>query len=99
MLAVKPLLQLLDGKIHPLESVRTKKKAIATMLSILEQDVAGKEHIHATIFHGVAEEDAQMVYDQITETIKPERLILSKLSPVIGVHTGPGTIGISYYTE
>jgi len=99
VLAIKPLLQLLDGKIQPLESVRTKKKAISTMLTILEEDMAGKDNIQVTVFHGVADDEAQMVHDQIAAAISPKTLILAKLSPVIGVHTGPGTIGISYYAE
>lgn len=99
LLAVKPLLQLHDGKIEPLESVRTKKKAISTMLSILDEDMQGKGKIHATVFHGVADDEAKQVYDQISEAFTPETLILAKLSPAIGVHTGPGTIGISYFAE
>lgn len=99
VLAIKPLLQLLDGKIQPLESVRTKKKALNTMLSFLQEDLAGKDNVHVAVFHGVAEEEAEAVVAQISETINPNTLILAKLSPVIGVHTGPGTIGISYYSE
>ena len=99
VLAIKPLLQLKDGKIQPLESVRTKKKAIHTMLGIFEEDMRGKEKVHVTVFHGVAEEDAKLIGDLVTEILKPEMLILAKLSPVIGVHTGPGTVGISYFAE
>lgn len=99
VLAIKPLLQLLDGKIQPLESVRTKKKAIHTMLAFLEEDMQGKENVHVSVYHGVADEEARMISDQINEMLHPDTLIVAKLSPVIGVHTGPGTVGISYFAD
>ncbi|MEJ2758648.1 MAG: DegV family protein [Anaerolineales bacterium] len=99
MLAMKPVLQLVDGKIESLESVRTKKKAIQTMLSVFEADAVGKDKIHMTVFHGVAEDDAENIRRYLEETFHPDTLIVAKLSPVIGVHTGPGTVGIAYYFE
>lgn len=99
VLAMKPVLQLVGGKIESLESVRTKKKAIQTMLSIFEADAVGKDKIHMTVFHGVAEDDAENLRKYLEETYHPETLIVAKLSPVIGVHTGPGTVGIAYYFE
>lgn len=99
LLAMKPLLELVDGKIEPLDSVRTKKKALQTMLSIFENDAAGKENIHLTIFHGVAERDADVVKETVLNSYSPKTLVMSKLSPVLGVHTGPGTVGMAYYFD
>lgn len=99
LLAMKPLLEIADGKIEPLDSVRTKKKALQTMLSIFEKDAAGKANIHMTVFHGVADRDAEMVMDSIKNSFQPKTLVPSKLSPVLGVHTGPGTVGLAYYFE
>lgn len=99
VLAMKPLLQLLDGKIESLESVRTKKKAVQKMLSVFEEDAVGKEKIHMTVFHGVAADDAEQIRTYLEEKYHPETLIVANLSPVIGVHTGPGTVGIAYYFE
>lgn len=99
LLSMKPLLELVDGKIDTLDSVRTKKKAIQTMISFFEEDAKAKEVIHLTIFHGVAERDAEQVKEYVVDAYKPKTLIMSKLSPVLGVHTGPGTLGIAYYFE
>jgi DegV family protein with EDD domain len=99
LLAMKPLLELVDGKIDSLDSVRTKKKAIQAMLSIFENDAAGKDKIHLTVFHGVAEVDADQLRETILKSYQPETIIMSKLSPVLGVHTGPGTVGIAYYFD
>jgi len=97
MLAMKPLLQLEDGKIVALDSVRTKKKAIQTMLGHFYEDAEGKSNIHLTVFQGVAEEEARTILEEIQAEKELTDAVLAKLSPVIGVHTGPGTVGMAYY--
>lgn len=99
MLALKPVLQLQDGKIEAYDSVRTKKKAIAAMLSHFYEDAVGKDSIHATVYHGVAEKEAAAVLAEMKERVELKTSVLTKLSPVLGVHTGPGTVGIAYYFE
>lgn len=99
LLSMKPLLQLEDGKIAALDSVRTKKKAIQTMVGEFKKDAEGKTKIHLAVFHGVAEGEAQAVIDEIDQAYPLASRYVAKLSPVIGVHTGPGTVGIGYYFE
>jgi DegV family protein with EDD domain len=99
MLALKPVLQLKDGKIEPLDSVRTKKKAIATMLSYFYDDSLGQDSIHATVYHGVAEKEAMAVMAEMKGRVELKTSVITKLSPVLGVHTGPGTVGIAYYFD
>jgi DegV family protein with EDD domain len=99
VLAIKPLLELLDGKIEPLDSVRTKKKAVARMLEIAEEMAGGKENVHAAVFHGLAEEEAKEIRGQVEELLSPVELLFGELSPAIGTHTGPGTVGMAFYIE
>jgi len=97
LLSMKPILHLVDGKIDALDSVRTKKKAVQTMVSIFEADAVGKDKIHLAVFHSTAEDEANKLMEQIKETHHLETAIVAGLSPVIGVHTGPGTIALTYY--
>ena len=99
LLAMKPILEITDGKIDSLASVRTKKKAIQTMVSYLQEDAVGKQNLHLAVFHGVAEADAQSIAESVSSSLQPKMLVMSKLSPALGVHTGPGTVGIGYYFE
>jgi DegV family protein with EDD domain len=99
MLSLKPILHLVDGKIEALDSVRTKKKAIQEMFSIFEEDANGKEKIHLSVFHGVAEDEAIALMERIKESYPLETAVIAGLSPVIGVHTGPGTIALAYYFD
>jgi DegV family protein with EDD domain len=99
LLSMKPLLQLEDGKIAALDSVRTKKKAIQTMIGEFIKDAEGKDKVHLTVFHGVAEPEAKAVIEEIEKSYPLASKYLAKLSPTLGVHTGPGTVGIGYYFE
>lgn len=99
VLAIKPLLNLVDGKIEPLDSVRTKKKAVARMLEIAKEETGEKGNVHVAVFHGLAEAEAKEIYEQLQVLLSPVEIRLAELSPVIGVHTGPGTVALSYYVE
>jgi DegV family protein with EDD domain len=100
LLSVKPILHLLDGAVDTLDSVRTKKKALRALVEIAKTDIeqqSGKAHIG--VFHGLAEEEGQAVANQLHEMFAPDEMLFTGLSPVIGVHTGPGTVGIAYFVD
>lgn len=98
MLSIKPILHLHDGKIEPLERVRTKNKAVAQMLQIMSNETAGKK-THAAVIHAAAPAEADQIFARVQGQIAPESLYLSEISPVIGTHTGPGAVSVVYYTE
>jgi len=98
MLSVKPLLHLADGRIEPLESVRTKRKAVARLLELAAADAAGKE-VHAAVMHAVTPQEAEGIAVSVQQSMKPLEIIRSELSPVIGANVGPGTVGLVYYAE
>lgn len=98
MLSIKPILHLEDGKIEPLDRVRTKNKAVAHMLQIMSNETAGKK-THAAVIHAAAPAEADQIYARVQGQIAPESLYLTEISPVIGTHTGPGAVAVVYYTE
>ncbi|VAW34132.1 DegV family protein [hydrothermal vent metagenome] len=97
MLSIKPILNLVDGKIEPLASVRTKKKALAHLLNVAETEMAGKSNIKAAVMHAAAANDAQKLHDQLKQKLNPTELHIVELSPVIGAHVGPLALGLVYY--
>jgi DegV family protein with EDD domain len=98
-LKVKPLLELMEGRIEPLEQVRTKKKAHERLVQLIVERVAGKENIRIASLHANAADDARMLLDIIKEKVNPIEVVFSEVSPVIGAQAGPGTIGIAYMTD
>jgi DegV family protein with EDD domain len=100
LLSVKPILHILDGSIDTLDSVRTKKKAMTALVEIAKGDIGQqREKVFMGVFHGLAEEEGKQIMAQVKELFSPEELLFTGLSPVIGVHTGPGTIGLAYFVD
>ena len=81
MLSIKPVLHLHDGCIEPLDSVRTKRKAIQKMLGIAEEEIGGKAKLHATIINALAPDDAQFIFDQVKTRLGP--VFQSVLPPLL----------------
>lgn len=95
-LNIKPLMEIREGKIELVESVRSRKKALRRMLDLVERDIAGREPVRISTFHALAEEDNQALMEEAVERFNPIETITTHVSPVIGAHTGPGTLSIAY---
>lgn len=99
LLSMKPLLHLEGGRIEPLARIRTKRKAVEKLLDVVAADIEGKGKLHASVIHAAAPEDAEQFKQQVRDRLDPVELITTELSPVVGTHTGPGLVGLGYYTE
>ena len=97
-LSMKPILTLKDGKIDPVGSVRTSAKVFDRVIELVAEKCAGKSNIRLATLHANAEENAKAVLAHASEKLKPVESILSAVSPAIGTHTGPGTVGLAYCT-
>jgi DegV family protein with EDD domain len=95
-LDIKPVLAIVDGKIEPVASVRTKRKAMDKMLDLIEKDIAGRKPVRISVFHANVPEEAQNLLEHATQRFEAVESILSEVSPAIGSHTGPGTISVAY---
>ena len=95
-LNIKPILQIRDGKIELVESVRSRKKAIKRMVSLVEKEIDGRKPLHISVFHSLEHEAAQSLLTELKESMRADEAILSHISPVVGAHVGPGAISIAY---
>ncbi|MER5496702.1 MULTISPECIES: DegV family protein [unclassified Streptomyces] len=92
-LAVKPLLQLDDGRIELLEKVRTASKAIARLEEIAAER-AGNGPVDIAVHHLGAPERAERLAERLCERVPGlVDLHVSEVGAVIGAHTGPGLLG------
>jgi DegV family protein with EDD domain len=98
-LNLKPLLTIKDGIVQPVTKVRSRRKALATLLQILDEELAGKEHIQMAVLHVAAPEEAVQLAEQLVERYQPVEMIHAECGPVVGTHVGPGTLGVAYYAE
>mgnify|MGYP001110652342 CR=1 FL=1 len=98
-LEIKPILFFNEeGKIDALERVRTKKKALQRLISLVEEKAAERP-VRIGITHANVAQEAQAFHDEIIKRLDCLEIFTVELSPVIGVHVGPGAIGVSVYVE
>lgn len=95
-LSLKPVLQLHNGAVEPLENVRTKTKAKSRILDLVEERLAGKSNIRLAALHANAEDEAKALLDSMLQRCDAVETHMTLVSPVIGTHAGPGTVGIAY---
>ena len=96
LLNVKPVLSIENGVIVPLDSVRTQKKALTTIIDLIEERTKGHKNIRLATLHANSHEIAQGVLDEASRRIPNVETVFSELSPVIGTHAGPGAVGLAY---
>jgi DegV family protein with EDD domain len=96
LLKIKPLLHIQkDGALVPLEKIRTKSKAQARLMEIIKREIEGKSVVMFISFTNNEEEAAAMRKELLS--IRPDITVeLVPLTPVVGAHAGPGTLGIGY---
>lgn len=97
-LKIKPILTLKDGEVTVLKKVRTHKRLLQELCSIFKSD-SDKYGISEIFVHHInSEEDGLHLASEI-EKITGNSPLLIPIGPVIGLHAGPGTIGLAYRTN
>jgi DegV family protein with EDD domain len=95
-LNIKPILELRDGRIESVEKVRTKSKAMDRMIDLVSQRVAGRTPVRLATLHANAENEARTALNAASLRLQPIESVFASVSPVIGTHAGPGTIGLAF---
>jgi len=95
-LNLKPILTLKDGKVEGMERIRTKSKAHDRLMELVLERVKGKSNVRLATLHANAPEDAKSLLDRTAAKANAVETIFTEVSPVIGTHTGPGTVGLAY---
>lgn len=97
-LNIKPLLHIDDGRVESFEKVRTKSKAIDRMLDVVAEKLDGAELVRLAALHVAAESEAAEILERAKERFNPNEAMIAVVSPVVGNHAGPGTVGLVYAT-
>jgi DegV family protein with EDD domain len=91
LLSVKPLLQVKDGEVHPLERVRTRAKALQRVAEIVKEQ--GKLE-RVAIMHADDPDGAGELANLLSTVYPLKDMYISDIGPVIGTHAGPRTVGV-----
>jgi DegV family protein with EDD domain len=97
LLSVKPILEVADGKVSPVEKVRTREKATARLKELIEQRIPRGTRINACTLHTNDPERARALSDWAQQRFHCVELWTSEAGPVIGARAGPGVIGLCWY--
>jgi fatty acid kinase fatty acid binding subunit len=93
-LAVKPLLQIEQGRIVPLEKVRTSARAVAR-LEELAVEAAGSRSVDVAVAHLGAHDKADALAQRLKDRVSGlQDLVVTEVGAVIGAHVGPGMLAV-----
>ncbi len=95
-LNLKPILALRDGRVEAEDRVRTKSRAVDRLLELASVQVTGKSSIRIATLHANAEQEARDLLERASQKFGAIESILSSVSPVVGAHAGPGTVGLAF---
>jgi len=95
-LQIKPVMEMRDGLIEAVEKVRTRGKSLSRLIDLVETQIAGRTPVRLAALHANAEADAIHVLEEARTRFEIEESMLSVVSPVVGTHAGPGTVGLAY---
>jgi DegV family protein with EDD domain len=95
-LDIKPILEIRDGRVEAVERVRTRKKSLARVVQLVEERMAGRKPVRLATLHAKAEEDARWLLEVGCAYLEPIEKIFTEVSPVVGTHAGPGTVGVAF---
>jgi DegV family protein with EDD domain len=100
LLQFKPLLGVRDGEVYPVMRVRTKRRALETLMDQLWCAVPCRgSSVKLAVVHSCAETEADEVAHNLSERFASPHIFRTTLGPVIGVHVGPGTVGAAAYVD
>lgn len=99
MIGVKPVLHVDDeGKLIPISKVRGRKQSLNALVKYMKESIGSYKDKNDIVFisHGDALKDAQYVADKVKEEFGIDAFLINHVGPVIGTHSGPGTIALFF---
>ena len=99
MLNLKPVLHVDDeGKLVAIGKVRGRKKSLLALVDGMKEKIGSYADNCDTVFisHGDCEEEARFVEKKVKEIYDINTVIINHVGPVIGAHSGPGTMALFF---
>lgn len=98
ILDVKPILILnKEGKIVPVEKIKGTKKVIKYFMSVIEENVENLEQQTLYVLHANDMENARRIAELAKESFAFNDIVIQDVGPVIGCHSGPGTLAVIFF--
>ena len=96
LLNVQPLLSIIDGEVGVLDKVRGRKKSFLAAVEKVKKYIGDSQKYRIAMFSGNNAEDITLMKEHLSQELANAELVIeTELTPVLGVHAGPESIGIS----
>jgi DegV family protein with EDD domain len=99
LLNIKPLLNVENGKLVPLEKLRGKKKLMRRMIEVMKERGESLNHQTIGISHAADENTALELKAMIEKELHTKDIVITNIGSAVGAHTGPGTIALFFLNE
>ena len=99
MIGVKPVLHVdNEGKLIPISKVRGRKQSLNALVKYMKESIGSYKDKNDIVFisHGDSLKDAKYVADKVKEEFGIDAFLINHVGPVIGTHSGPGTIALFF---
>ena len=97
MLSIKPVMHVdNEGHLIPMGKVRGRKASLTALVDHMEETAIDPANQTIFISHGDCESDAHFVADEITRRMGVKEIHINYIGPVIGSHSGPGTLALFF---
>ncbi|MCI2773638.1 DegV family protein [Staphylococcus petrasii] len=100
LLKMKPVLYFKeDGKIHPYEKVRTRKRALNALEENIFKRIENMEEVTVFVINGDKTDEGHNYLKHLKETYPNVNIQYSEFGPVIASHLGSGGLGLGYFPK
>jgi DegV family protein with EDD domain len=98
VLDIKPVFAFRDGNAIPVARGRTRRRALQRIVDEALKEI-GDRPAHVAVVHASAEDDARGVLAQIQSNAEVTESLVTEVTPVVGVHVGPGLVGTALFCD
>ncbi len=99
LVQIKPFLTVSQGKARLLTVVRTRRRGVEHLLEMMRQRTETNRQTHVIVHHADALEEAEGLRDRISAEFRCAEIYVKDFTPVMGIYTGPGLLGLAFYQE
>jgi DegV family protein with EDD domain len=98
LLKLKPVLDLWQGEVRLVARPRTKSKGVERLLEVMAERAKG-QRVRVNVMHAAVSQEAAALEGRLRALFPCTELFTTIFTPVIGAHTGPGLLGVAFYTD
>lgn len=99
VLAIKPIIEIAGGDIHPIARVRSRRRSIEMLCELVRASIPSGARVHAAVQHAQAEREAETIEAMLRDTFDCRELYTTEFTPIMGGYCGPGLLGVAFYCE